>query len=64
MLKVSCVVKGSEFKPNHNLVCFKNGALDMRTYQLVPQDPAMLFRSGRNAVWDENEQGADVRKIP
>ena len=54
LLKVTCVVKGSEFKPNHNFVCFKNGALDMKTYLLVPHDPAMHLRSGRNVDWDEN----------
>ena len=63
MLKVTCVVKGSEFKPNHNFVCFKNGALDMTTYQLVPHDPTMHLRSGRNADWDENAQAPIFEKF-
>lgn len=63
LLKVTCVVKGSEFKPNHNFVCFKNGALDMTTYQLVPHDPAMHLRSGRNVDWDENAQAPVFEKF-
>src|SRR5664279_945896 len=63
LLKVTCVVKGSEFEPNHNFVCFKNGALDMTTYQLVPHDPAMHLRSGRNVDWDENAQAPSFEKF-
>jgi len=63
LLKVTCVVKGSEFRPNHNFVCFKNGALDMTTYQLVPHDPAMHLRSGRNVDWDENAQAPIFEKF-
>lgn len=63
LLKVTCVVKGCEFKPNQNFVCFRNGALDMTTYQLVPHDPAMHLRSGRNVDWDENAQAPVFEKF-
>ena len=63
MLKLSCVVKDCDFKPNHNFICFKNGALDMTSYQLVPHDPAMHLRSGRNADWDENATAPTFEKF-
>lgn len=63
MLKLSCVVKDSDFKPNHNFVCFKNGALDMTTYQLVQHDPAMHLRSGRNVDWDPDAQAPVFEKF-
>ena len=63
LLTVTCVVKGSEFKPNHNFVCFKNGALDMTTYQLVPHDPRMCLRSGRDVEWDESAQAPTFEKF-
>lgn len=63
MLKLSCVVKDSDFKPNHSFVCFKNGALDMTTYQLVPHDPAMHLRSGRNVDWDPDAQAPVFEKF-
>ncbi len=63
LLKVTCVVKGREFKSNHNFVCFKNGALDMTTYQLVPHDPMMCLRSGRPVDWDENAKSPTFEKF-
>ncbi|MCG2578074.1 phage/plasmid primase, P4 family [Dechloromonas sp. XY25] len=63
MLKTTCVVKGSDFKPNHNFVCFKNGALDMTTYQLVQHDPRMHLRSGRNVDWDPDAQAPVFEKF-
>lgn len=63
MLKLFCVVKDSDFKPNHNFVCFKNGALDMTTYQLVRHDPAMHLRSGRNVDWDPDAQAPVFEKF-
>ena len=35
----------------------------MTTYQLVPHDPAMHLRSGRNADWDENAQAPTFEKF-
>ncbi len=63
LLKVTCVVKGSDFKSNHNFVCFKNGALDMTTYQLVPHDPLMCLRSGRGVDWVETAKAPTFEKF-
>ena len=63
LLKVTCVVKGSDFKANHNFVCFKNGALDMTTYQLVPHDPWMFLRSGRDVVWSDSAKAPTFEKF-
>jgi len=52
MLRLTCVVKDADFKPDTNYVCFQNGALDMTTFKLVPHNPSFHLRSGRPAEWD------------
>ena len=54
MLRLTCVVKDVDFKPDTNYVCFQNGALDMTTFELAPHSSHFHLRSGRPAVWDEN----------
>lgn len=63
MLRLTCVVKDSDFKPNTNYVCFLNGALDMTTFTLVPHNPNFHLRSGRPAVWDENAKSPVFEKF-
>lgn len=63
MLRLTCVVKDSDFKPNTNYVCFQNGALDMTTFELAPHDPRFHLRSGRPAVWDENAKSPVFEKF-
>lgn len=63
MLKLSCVVKDSDFKPNSNFICFKNGVLDMTTYRLVPHDPTMHLRFGREVEWDEHATAPTFEKF-
>jgi putative DNA primase/helicase len=63
MLRLTCSVKGEEFRPDTNYVCFENGALDMTTFELVPHSPHFHLRSGRPAVWDENAKSPVFEKF-
>jgi putative DNA primase/helicase len=54
MLRLICVVRHDDFKPNTNYVCFLNGCLDMTTLELVPHTPDFHLQSGRNVEWDQN----------
>ena len=63
MLRLTCVVKDVDFKPDTNYVCFLNGALDMTTFELVPHSPHFHLRSGRPAVWDENAKSPVFEKF-
>lgn len=63
MLKLSCAVKDSDFRQDLNYICFKNGALDMRSFQLVPHDPRMCLRTGRDVVWDETARAPTFERF-
>ena len=54
MLRLSCIVKEVDFQPNTNYICFQNGALNLRSFELVPHSPHFHLRSGRPVDWDEN----------
>lgn len=54
MLKLTCVVKSSDFKPNMNCICFLNGTLDLTDFKLKPHSPDFHLLSGRHVNWDEN----------
>jgi len=63
MLRLTCVVKDVDFKPDTNYVCFQNGALDMTTFELVPHSPHHHLRSGRPAVWDVDAKSPTFEKF-
>lgn len=54
MLRLSCAVRDEDFKPNNNYSCFLNGALNMTSFELVPNSPDFHLQSGRNVEWDAN----------
>ena len=54
VLKLTCKVKSSAFKPKLNCICFINGVLDMSDFKLVPHNPHFHLLSGRNVAWDED----------
>lgn len=63
MLRLTCSVKGEDFRPDTNYVCFENGALDMTTFELVPHSPHHHLRSGRPAVWDHSAKSPVFEKF-
>lgn len=62
MLKYTCIVKNTDFKPIPNYVCFLNGVLDMSTFKLIPHNPHYYLQSGRKVAWDENAKSPTFEK--
>ena len=62
MLKYTCVVKNTDFKPKPNYVCFLNGVLDMSKFKLIPHNPHYYLQSGRKVAWDENAKSPTFEK--
>ena len=62
MLKYTCFVEDIHFKPEPNHVCFINGVLDMRKFELVPHNPHFHLLSGRNIAWDESAKAPTFEK--
>lgn len=62
MLKYTCIVKNTDFKPIPNYVCFLNGVLDMSTFKLIPHNPRFYLQSGRKVAWDENAKSPTFEK--
>ena len=62
MLKLTCFVKSSEFKPDMNYICFLNGVLDLKCFELKAHNPHFHLMSGRNVEWDENAKAPTFEK--
>lgn len=62
MLKLTCFVKSSDFKPNMNCLCFLNGVLDLNDFELKAHNPNYHLMSGRDFVWDENAKAHTFEK--
>lgn len=62
MLKLTCFVKSSDFKPNMNCLCFLNGVLDLNDFELKAHNPNYHLMSGRDFVWDENAKAPTFEK--
>lgn len=62
MLKYTCIVKNTDFKPKPNCVCFTNGVLDMSTFELIPHNSHFYLQSGRKVAWDENAKSPTFEK--
>ena len=62
MLKLTCFVKSDEFKPDLNYICFLNGVLDLRSFELKAHNPHLHLMSGRNVEWSENAKAPTFEK--
>ncbi len=62
MLKYTCIVKNTDFKPKPNCVCFLNGVLDMSKFELIPHNPNFYLLSGRKVAWNESAKSPTFEK--